>query len=182
MLTVNRSRSISVSICRSWLAMSTNVHTSNDSDKAFGDRLHFDNRQLSRFPVEVNPDNYVRKVPNSFYSRVRPTPLEHVQLVAHSSDALQLIDLTDDDAQLPEFAEYFAGNRLWTGSDPAAHCYCGHQVRTRSGVSPPSFQSNNSHIVPFQISSAHLPVSWATEQQSAWAKSSIVRTNDGSCS
>ena len=29
----------------------------------------------------------------------------------------------------PDFAEYFSGNKLLPGADPAAHCYCGHQVR-----------------------------------------------------
>jgi uncharacterized protein YdiU (UPF0061 family) len=30
--------------------------------------------------------------------------------------------------QRPDFAEIFAGNRVLPGWQPAAHCYCGHQV------------------------------------------------------
>ena len=27
----------------------------------------------------------------------------------------------------PEFVEYLCGNRVLPGSEPASHCYCGHQ-------------------------------------------------------
>ena len=33
----------------------------------------------------------------------------------------------------PEFVEYMCGNRLLPGSEPAAHCYCGHQFGHFSG-------------------------------------------------
>ena len=33
----------------------------------------------------------------------------------------------------PEFVEYLCGNRVLPGSEPASHCYCGHQFRHFSG-------------------------------------------------
>ena len=33
----------------------------------------------------------------------------------------------------PKFGEYFSGNNLLPGSQPAAHCYCGHQFGNFSG-------------------------------------------------
>ena len=94
----------------------------------FANRLRFDNRVLSVLPVEKNEANYVRAVSDAIFSRIKPTPLSDVRLVAYSSSALRLLDLTDEDTQDEEFVQHFAGNRLWTGSDPAAQCYCGHQV------------------------------------------------------
>ncbi len=33
----------------------------------------------------------------------------------------------------PDFAEYFSGNKVLPGAEPAAHCYCGHQFGYFSG-------------------------------------------------
>ncbi|KAL5514995.1 hypothetical protein EMCRGX_G000100 [Ephydatia muelleri] len=35
--------------------------------------------------------------------------------------------------QREDLAEYFAGNKILPGSDPAAHCYCGHQFGNFAG-------------------------------------------------
>lgn len=98
------------------------------SNSSFSNRLRFDNRALAVLPVERNQSNYVRGVSNSIFSRVKPTPLSTPKLVIYSGSAIRLLDLTDEDTQTDEFVQHFAGNRLWTGSDPASQCYCGHQV------------------------------------------------------
>ena len=41
--------------------------------------------------------------------------------------------LSDLKIQRPEFVEYFSGSRVLPGSEPAAHCYCGHQFGHFSG-------------------------------------------------
>eukprot|EP01034_Spumella_vulgaris_P034182 gene34182-42145_t len=53
-------------------------------------------------------------------------------LVAKSQSALDLIGLTPniDDSEL---AEYLSGNKIIPGSQPAAHCYCGHQFGSFAG-------------------------------------------------
>ena len=33
----------------------------------------------------------------------------------------------------PDFVDYFSGNHVLPGSEPAAHCYCGHQFGHFSG-------------------------------------------------
>lgn len=54
--------------------------------------------------------------------------------------ALELIDLDPREISKQEFVEYFGGNRVLPGSDPAAHCYCGHQFGSFSGqVSPQKY-------------------------------------------
>ena len=61
------------------------------------------------------------------------SPVENPQLVCHSAKALELLGLTDKDVEHPKFAEYFAGNIQIPGTEPAAHCYCGHQFGYFSG-------------------------------------------------
>ena len=44
--------------------------------------LPFDNVLLRELPVDKNTENKVRVVRNAFFTRVTPTPLENVRLVA----------------------------------------------------------------------------------------------------
>lgn len=67
------------------------------------------------------------------YSRVRPTPIKNPALVAHSQPALDLLSLSPSEVAREEFLQYLGGNELLPGSEPAAHCYCGHQFGSFSG-------------------------------------------------
>ena len=73
------------------------------------------------------------QVPGACFSRVTPTPLDNPHLVAFSTSALELIDLDADAAKEPKFTTYFGGNEIIPGSQPAAHCYCGHQFGSFAG-------------------------------------------------
>ncbi|KAK7093051.1 hypothetical protein V1264_008706 [Littorina saxatilis] len=95
--------------------------------------LNFDNKALRDLPVDPNPDNRQKQVPGACFSKVKPTPVKNPQVVAVSLPALQLLDLTPAEVERKDFAEYFAGNKLLPGSDPAAHCYCGHQFGSFAG-------------------------------------------------
>ncbi len=72
-------------------------------------------------------DNHFARLPESFYSRVAPTPLHAPYLVSFNAMAAQLIELDPAEARRPDCAAYLAGNRLLTGSDPLAMLYAGHQ-------------------------------------------------------
>ena len=65
--------------------------------------------------------------------RVTPTPVNGPIVVAHSQQALDLLDIHPDEVKRKDFAEYFSGNRIIPGAEPAAHCYCGHQFGSFSG-------------------------------------------------
>ncbi|XP_076437251.1 protein adenylyltransferase SelO, mitochondrial-like isoform X2 [Babylonia areolata] len=95
--------------------------------------LNFDNKALRDLPVDPNPDNRQRQVPGACFSKVRPTPVKNPQLVACSLPALTLLDLPLAQAERADFAHYFSGNKLLPGSQPAAHCYCGHQFGSFAG-------------------------------------------------
>uniref|UniRef100_A0A8C3WEA2 Selenoprotein O n=1 Tax=Catagonus wagneri TaxID=51154 RepID=A0A8C3WEA2_9CETA len=108
--------------------------------------LHFDNRALRALPVETPPPgpegapSAPRPVPGACFSRVRPAPLRQPRVVALSEPALALLGLgappADADAREAREAEaalFFSGNALLPGSEPAAHCYCGHQFGQFAG-------------------------------------------------
>jgi hypothetical protein len=91
------------------------------------------------------------------FSRVEPTPVVKPQTIAVSPSgiisyhkqilelmiidcyamyviiALALIDIPVDATKHDEFAEYFSGNKVLPGAEPAAHCYCGHQFGSFAG-------------------------------------------------
>eukprot|EP00195_Chlamydomonas_chlamydogama_P001982 CAMPEP_0202917096 /NCGR_PEP_ID=MMETSP1392-20130828/70188_1 /ASSEMBLY_ACC=CAM_ASM_000868 /TAXON_ID=225041 /ORGANISM="Chlamydomonas chlamydogama, Strain SAG 11-48b" /LENGTH=354 /DNA_ID=CAMNT_0049609735 /DNA_START=89 /DNA_END=1150 /DNA_ORIENTATION=+ len=95
--------------------------------------LNFDNLSLKALPVDTGP-NETRTVPGACFSRI-PTlsPLQSPKLVSASVEALQLLDIGPDQVQRPEFVEFMAGNTQLPGSEPAAHCYAGHQFGFFSG-------------------------------------------------
>jgi len=95
--------------------------------------LHFDNRALRVLPIDPLNENFPRKVPNACFSRVMPTPVQAPFTVAVSLPALGLIDIDLEETKRADFASYFSGNKVLSGAEPAAHCYCGHQFGYFSG-------------------------------------------------
>lgn len=72
-------------------------------------------------------------LPGACFSRVDPTPLLNPKLVGHSLPALSLLDLPSSEVAREDFVQYFGGNKILPGSEPAAHCYCGHQFGNFAG-------------------------------------------------
>jgi uncharacterized protein YdiU (UPF0061 family) len=72
-------------------------------------------------------DNTYARLPEAFRQRVDPTPVPEPYLVAFNPDAARLIDLDPAEADRPEFAQAFAGNRPLPGAEPVAAKYAGHQ-------------------------------------------------------
>ncbi|HEX7972206.1 MAG TPA: YdiU family protein [Thiobacillus sp.] len=72
-------------------------------------------------------DNGFARLPESYYSRVCPTPVPDPYLVCHSPEALALLDLDASEIGRPELIETLAGNRLLSGMDAIAALYAGHQ-------------------------------------------------------
>ncbi len=72
-------------------------------------------------------DNGFARLPESYYSRVCPTPVPDPYLVCHSPEALKLLDLDDNEITRPDLIETLAGNRLLPGMDALAALYAGHQ-------------------------------------------------------
>jgi uncharacterized protein YdiU (UPF0061 family) len=76
---------------------------------------------------QLNFDNTFASLPDSFHSRLSPTPLPDPYLVSFNGNAAQLIDLDSAEAARADFAEHFTGNRLLPGAEPLSMLYAGHQ-------------------------------------------------------
>ena len=72
-------------------------------------------------------DNGFAALPDTFYSRVQPTPVPNPHWVCHSPAALSLLGLNAHALQQPEWLHTLAGNGTLPGMDPVAALYAGHQ-------------------------------------------------------
>lgn len=98
------------------------------------ERLDFDNVVLRKLPLDPSEEPGVRQVKGACFSRVKPQPLSNPRFVAVSPEALTLLGLHADEVlKDPLGAEYLSGSRVMPGSEPAAHCYCGHQFGNFAG-------------------------------------------------
>jgi len=93
--------------------------------------LAFDNRNIRSLPIDPIRDNYCRQVPNAIFSIVKPTPVKNPKIISLSTEALTLVGLDGTDNL--ELLRYLSGNEIMPGSQPYAHCYCGHQFGSFAG-------------------------------------------------
>lgn len=93
----------------------------------------FDNRFTNELPADPESRNFPRQVYHACYSHVNPTPVSKPELVAVSTDAAKLLDLTDNDLNSPLFIDIFSGNTPLNGMKPFASCYGGHQFGQWAG-------------------------------------------------
>lgn len=98
------------------------------------ERLDFDNVVLRRLPLDRSEEPGVRQVKAACFSRVKPQPLTRPGFVAVSHDALALLGLDGEQVMGdPLGPEFLSGSKVLPGSEPAAHCYCGHQFGQFAG-------------------------------------------------
>lgn len=95
--------------------------------------LQFDNRFTQTLPGDPEEKNFRRQVRGACYSRVLPTPVARPQLIGHSREVAEMLDLSPEAVQSSEFAEIFSGNQQLPGMDPFAMCYGGHQFGNWAG-------------------------------------------------
>ena len=76
---------------------------------------------------ELNFTNSFATLPDAFYSRRHPAPIEGHYLVSANPLAARLIDLDAAALERCEFVDYFSGRRRMPGSDPLAALYAGHR-------------------------------------------------------
>jgi uncharacterized protein YdiU (UPF0061 family) len=76
---------------------------------------------------QLNFDNTFARLPDSYHSRLYPTPLPDPYLVGFNKNAARLIDLDSAEISRDDFAEHFCGNRMLAGTEPLSMLYAGHQ-------------------------------------------------------
>ncbi|CAJ1057127.1 selenoprotein O1 [Xyrichtys novacula] len=98
------------------------------------ERLGFDNLALRKLPLDLSEEPGVRQVKGACFSKVKPEPLTKPRFVAVSHEALALLGLNGEEVvNDPLGPEYLSGSKIMPGSEPAAHCYCGHQFGQFAG-------------------------------------------------
>ena len=109
--------------------------------------LSFNNSNLRLLPVDVLDVDTTRSrsVRGAIFARAFPERVSNPSLVAASNDALDLIGVsyateisqshvnTNKMLSEQDLATYFSGNKLFQGSETAAHCYAGHQFGSFAG-------------------------------------------------
>src|SRR5690554_4338684 len=96
-------------------------------------KLRFDNTFVRELPGDPEDSLAVRQVHGACWSRVMPTPVAAPRLLAWSPEVAELLDLSAEEVESPEFAEVFGGNALVEGMRPYAACYGGHQFGNWAG-------------------------------------------------
>lgn len=74
-----------------------------------------------------NFDNTYGRLPESFYSRVQPTPVSQPRMVLFNPSLASSLGLNPAALNGADAAALFAGNQIPEGADPIAQAYAGHQ-------------------------------------------------------
>nr|WP_298148102.1 YdiU family protein [uncultured Pseudomonas sp.] len=77
--------------------------------------------------TDLKFDNRFARLGDAFSTEVLPEPIAEPRLVVASTAAMALLDLDPQEADSAEFAELFAGHKLWSEAQPRAMVYSGHQ-------------------------------------------------------
>lgn len=75
----------------------------------------------------LNFNNSYALLPDNFYQRRNPTPLQEPYLISFNTEVADLLDLSPCSVVPDELAQYMGGQRLLKGSEPLAMKYTGHQ-------------------------------------------------------
>ncbi len=75
--------------------------------------------------MQIPFDNSFAALPETFYSRLDPTPVKDPKLLAWNKDLATLLGIEPGD--LSEIAPVFSGNTVPSGAAPLAQLYAGHQ-------------------------------------------------------
>ena len=72
-------------------------------------------------------DNHYARLPDEFHDKCAPQPLLNARLASFNHAAAELLGIAHDQAQRPDFIDYFTGARQLPDASPLAMCYAGHQ-------------------------------------------------------
>jgi len=76
---------------------------------------------------ELNFDNSYARLPEHFYHRVAPQPLQDVSLVSFNPSVARILGLEGGQISADVMAKFSSGQLGFTGSEPLAMKYAGHQ-------------------------------------------------------
>lgn len=97
------------------------------------DTLTFDNRFTAELPADPHPSNVPHQAPGASFSRVGPKSTAAPEVIAVSSEAAEMLGITEEQLASPEFRDMVTGNLLLPGMDSFAMRYGGHQFGNWAG-------------------------------------------------
>ncbi len=77
--------------------------------------------------MHINFHNTYANLPENFYTKIRPVPVIHPELVFFNWSLANELGLTVEKTETHKIAEVFSGNRVLEGSEPISLVYAGHQ-------------------------------------------------------
>lgn len=95
--------------------------------------LNISDRFNIELPADTNTDNTPRQVSESCFSFVTPKKTEKPEMLHVSSEMLQEIGLSGEEAKSNSFLTVFTGNQVLPETNPYAMCYGGHQFGNWAG-------------------------------------------------
>ncbi|WP_028572723.1 protein adenylyltransferase SelO [Desulfonatronum lacustre] len=84
-------------------------------------------RTLATDPAGWRFDNSYARLPEVFFSRLRPVPVREPRMVLLNRPLAEFLGLNGEILSVQDGAAVFSGNRLPVGAEPIAQAYGGHQ-------------------------------------------------------
>lgn len=134
-------------------------------------KLNINDTFNKELPIDPIRENYVRIVKNACMSLVSPTPCSKPEVIHFSSEMLDELGISEDDAKKDDFRDIFSGNKIYDNTQPYAMCYGGHQFGSWAGQ-----LGDGRAINLFEIRHNHKQ--WAVQLKGA-GKTPYSRTADG---
>ena len=142
----------------------------NQNNKILPKEIQFNNTYLKNlYTLKLENNKKPQTTRNTNYSYVNPTPLKQVKLMSISKNSAEnLLDLDyekilENQNEKKDFEEYFSGNKILPFSEPAAHCYVGHQFGVFAGqlgdgraISLGDFYNSNKELIEVQLKGSGL--------------------------
>ncbi|MBB1487006.1 protein adenylyltransferase SelO family protein [Oceanospirillum sediminis] len=77
--------------------------------------------------MHLRLDNSYARLPEHFYHRIEPVPLDSAHLISINSDVARLLELDPSALDYQQLTDLFSGQLTLAGSEPLAMKYAGHQ-------------------------------------------------------
>jgi uncharacterized protein YdiU (UPF0061 family) len=96
-------------------------------------KLKINNRFSRELPADADETNVTRQVKNACFSYVKPQIPSNPKLIHFSEETAEILGISIEDAQFPEFTNVFSGKELLPHSRPYSMSYAGHQFGNWAG-------------------------------------------------
>ncbi len=86
----------------------------------------YENAPYSRMLADMF-DNTYAKLPETFFERIQPTPVQNPRLLKFNKELAHDLDIDLSAYSAEQLAQFLSGNQLLPGAEPLAQAYAGHQ-------------------------------------------------------